>query len=88
MPEEPEKHNNIAEFICDMIKHGRSMRQTEQENDSFEPTFVGSNPLLQVIESESSISLLLDQILQEHTRESSVVSGILVVLTLVDESIA
>lgn len=80
---ESDKHANAAEFFCELIQQGRSMRQTEQENDSFEPAFAGSNPLLQLIESEETITSLLNVILEPSVNEHAIISGILVVLTLV-----
>ncbi|XP_055840706.1 serine/threonine-protein phosphatase 6 regulatory subunit 3 isoform X2 [Episyrphus balteatus] len=80
---ESDKHANAAEFFCELITQGRSMRQTEQENDSFEPAFAGSNPLLQMIESEETITSLLNVILEPSVNEHAIISGILVVLTLV-----
>uniref|UniRef100_A0A0A1WFA3 Serine/threonine-protein phosphatase 6 regulatory subunit 2 n=1 Tax=Zeugodacus cucurbitae TaxID=28588 RepID=A0A0A1WFA3_ZEUCU len=81
-PQETEKHANVAEFLCDLIQQGRSMRYTEQENDSFEPTFDGSNPILKSIESERNVEALLNVILEPNAHESAVVSGISVVLML------
>lgn len=80
---ESDKHANVSEFLCELITQGRSMRQTEQENDSFEPAFAGSNPILQVIENEGSISSMLNVILEPSVNENAIISGILVVLTLV-----
>lgn len=80
---ESDKHANSAEFLCELITQGRSMRQNEQENDSFEPAFVGSNPLLQKIESEQTITSLLNVILEPSVSENAIISGILVVLTIV-----
>lgn len=85
-PEEHEKHTNVAEFLVDLIKHGRSMRQSDRE-DSLEQPFTGTDPLLQSLEDEESISLLLDMMLKGEPKESSIVAGISIVLTLVDESI-
>ncbi|XP_004524511.2 serine/threonine-protein phosphatase 6 regulatory subunit 3 isoform X2 [Ceratitis capitata] len=81
-PQETDKHANVAEFLCDLIQQGRSMRHMEQENDSFEPTFDGSNPILKCIESEQNIEALLNVILEPNAQESAVVSGISVVLML------
>lgn len=61
------------------------MRQTEQDSDSFEPAFIGSNPLLEIIESQDTIQLLCDVILNENAKESTIVYGINVVLTLIEE---
>lgn len=80
---ESDKHANVAEFLCELITQGRSMRQNEQENDSFEPAFVGSNPLLQIIESEETITSLFNVILEPSVNENAIISGILVVLTIV-----
>ncbi|XP_039967179.1 serine/threonine-protein phosphatase 6 regulatory subunit 3 isoform X4 [Bactrocera neohumeralis] len=81
-PQEIDKHANVAEFLCDLIQQGRSMRYTEQENDTFEPTFDGSNPILKCIESERNVEALLNVILEPNAQESAVVSGISVVLML------
>lgn len=59
------------------------MRQTEQENDSFEPAFDGSNPILRTIESAQTIEALLNVILEPNALESAILSGISVVLTLI-----
>lgn len=81
-PQETDKHANVAEFLCDLIQQGRSMRYMEQENDTFEPTFDGSNPILKCIESERNVEALLNVILEPNAQESAVVSGISVVLML------
>ncbi|XP_067612608.1 serine/threonine-protein phosphatase 6 regulatory subunit 3 isoform X2 [Eurosta solidaginis] len=81
-PQETDKHANVAEFLCDLIQQGRSMRYMEQENDSFEPTFDGSNPILKRIEDEANIEALMNVILESNAPESAVVSGISVVLML------
>ncbi|XP_034481011.1 serine/threonine-protein phosphatase 6 regulatory subunit 3 isoform X2 [Drosophila innubila] len=82
-PQETDKHANVADFFCDLITQGRLMRQTEQENDSFEPAFDGSNPILRNIESVQTIEALLNVILEPNALESSILSGISVVLTLI-----
>ncbi|KAL5292567.1 PPP6R2 family protein [Megaselia abdita] len=84
-PDESDKHRNIADFLCEIILSGREMRQTEQDSDSFEPAFIGSNPLLEIIESQDTIQLLCDVILKENAKESTIVFGIYVVLTLIEE---
>ncbi|XP_053956782.1 serine/threonine-protein phosphatase 6 regulatory subunit 3 isoform X1 [Anastrepha ludens] len=81
-PQETDKHTNVAEFLCDLIQQGRSMRYLEQENDTFEPTFDGSNPILKSIESERNVEALLNVILEPNAQESAIVSGISVVLIL------
>ncbi|KAH8379019.1 hypothetical protein KR009_002695 [Drosophila setifemur] len=82
-PQETDKHANVADFFCDLINQGRLMRQTEQENDSFEPAFEGSNPILKTIESADTIEALLNVILEPNAQESAILSGISVVLTLI-----
>ncbi|XP_037934617.1 serine/threonine-protein phosphatase 6 regulatory subunit 3 isoform X2 [Teleopsis dalmanni] len=82
-PAEVEKHYFVADFLCDLIQQGRTMRQTESENDSFEPAFSGSNPILKTIESVSTVTALLNVILEANALESTIVSGITVVLTLI-----
>ncbi|KAL7734136.1 hypothetical protein ACLKA6_011816 [Drosophila palustris] len=82
-PQETDKHANVADFFCDLINQGRLMRQTEQENDSFEPAFDGSNPILRNIESVQTIEALLNVILEPNALESAILSGISVVLTLI-----
>ncbi|KAH8406898.1 hypothetical protein KR222_010515 [Zaprionus bogoriensis] len=82
-PQETDKHANVADFFCDLINQGRLMRQTEQENDSFEPAFDGSNPILRTIESTQTIEALLNVILEPNALESAILSGISVVLTLI-----
>ncbi|KMY97887.1 serine/threonine-protein phosphatase 6 regulatory subunit 3 isoform X1 [Drosophila simulans] len=82
-PQETDKHANVADFFCDLINQGRLMRQTEQENDSFEPAFDGSNPILKTIEFADTIEALLNVILEPNAQESAILSGISVVLTLI-----
>ncbi|KAL9903343.1 phosphatase 6 regulatory subunit 1-like protein fmt isoform 2-T5 [Glossina fuscipes fuscipes] len=81
--EECEKHANVSEFLCDLIQQGRTMRQTEQDNDSFEPAFDGSNPILKNIESAPTLEALFNVILQPNAQESAIVSGITVVLKII-----
>lgn len=59
------------------------MRQTEQDNDSFEPAFDGSNPILKNIESAPTLEALFNVILQPNAQESAIVSGITVVLKII-----
>ncbi|XP_061394874.1 serine/threonine-protein phosphatase 6 regulatory subunit 3 [Musca vetustissima] len=82
-PEQSEKHANVAEFLCDLIHQGRTMRQSDQENDSFEPIFEGSNPILKNIESATTLFALFNVILQPNALESAIVSGITVVLKII-----
>ena len=82
-PDASDNHANVADFLCDLIQQGRTMRLTDQENDSFEPAFEGSNPILKTIESETTIEALLNVILEPNAPESAIVSGITVVLKLI-----
>lgn len=79
-PEQSEKHANVADFLCDLIHQGRTMRQ---EIDSFEPVFEGSNPILKNIESATTLFALFNVILQPNAIESAIVSGITVVLKII-----
>ncbi|XP_055374163.1 serine/threonine-protein phosphatase 6 regulatory subunit 3-B [Condylostylus longicornis] len=85
-PEESEKHKNISEFLCELIRYGRSLRQT-YDNDSFEQSFVNGNLLLLSIEDHSAVSQLVDVMLLPEAEETTVVAGVKVLLTLADESI-
>ncbi|XP_013110256.1 serine/threonine-protein phosphatase 6 regulatory subunit 3 isoform X2 [Stomoxys calcitrans] len=80
-PEQSDKHVNVAEFLCDLIHQGRTMRQTE--NDTFEPIFKVSNPILKSIESATTLFALFNVILQPNALESAIVSGITVVLKVI-----
>ncbi|KAM7357858.1 phosphatase 6 regulatory subunit 1-like protein fmt isoform 2-T5 [Cochliomyia hominivorax] len=79
-PEQSEKHANVADFLCDLIHQGRTMRQ---DNDSFEPAFKGSNPILKNIESATTLLALFNVILEPNAVESAIVSGITVVLKII-----
>lgn len=59
------------------------MRQSDQDNDGFEPTFEGSNPILKNIESATTLLALFNVILQPNAQESAIVSGITVVLKII-----
>ncbi|KNC33937.1 hypothetical protein FF38_03525 [Lucilia cuprina] len=79
-PEQSEKHANVADFLCDLIHQGRTMRQ---DIDTFEPAFEGSNPILKNIESATTLLALFNVILQPNALESAIVSGITVVLKII-----
>ncbi|XP_065361645.1 serine/threonine-protein phosphatase 6 regulatory subunit 3 isoform X2 [Calliphora vicina] len=79
-PEQSEKHVNVADFLCDLIHQGRTMRQ---DVDNFEPVFEGSNPILTNIESATTLLALFNVILQPNAVESAIVSGIAVVLKII-----
>ncbi|XP_037811985.1 serine/threonine-protein phosphatase 6 regulatory subunit 3 isoform X4 [Lucilia sericata] len=79
-PEQSEKHANVADFLCDLIHQGRTMRQ---DIDTFEPAFEGSNPILKNIESATTLLALFNVILQPNAVESAIVSGITVVLKII-----
>ncbi|XP_075164622.1 phosphatase 6 regulatory subunit 1-like protein fmt isoform X2 [Haematobia irritans] len=84
-PEQSENHANVAEFLCDLIHQGRVMRYTE--NDTFEPIFQDSNPILKTIESAPTLFALFNVILQPNALESAIVSGITVVLKVIQKVI-
>ena len=85
--QESEKHINISQFICETITHSRAFRQ----NDLAER---GSNftddPLLTLLHSLEEVDVtksLLDIILMNLTKESTVVSGIKIILKLLETPI-
>lgn len=51
--------------------------------DFDEPAFEGSNPILQNIESATTLLALFNVILQPNAVESAIVSGITVVLKII-----
>ncbi|XP_019865401.1 serine/threonine-protein phosphatase 6 regulatory subunit 3 isoform X2 [Aethina tumida] len=72
-----ERHYNVAQLLCDFIKTARdSLRNSTERADP--------DPLLNTLESPETISLLLDQILNEEKSETAIVGGIQVLLALLD----
>lgn len=83
-----DKHNNIAQFIGEVIITGRNMRQNELQKHGYsDATNDNSDPLVHSLENENTANLLLDLILIENKRESSIVSGINIILKLLENPI-
>lgn len=86
---DPEKHHNVAQFVCDLITHSRSFRQTDvvergvhkQQQDE-----VGMS-LLHAFEAPMVTSSLLEIVLMDSNRESTIVAGIRIVLKLLEKPI-
>ncbi|KAL0280191.1 UNVERIFIED_CONTAM: hypothetical protein PYX00_001563 [Menopon gallinae] len=68
-------HNNAAQLLCDVIRTSRENSNQANEQDR----------ILDRIESPETVSLLLDQILQEPKCETSIIGGISVLLTLLED---
>lgn len=84
LPNETEKHNNIAQFLNEIIKTGRTLRQDERhEGANSEAT----DPILEALENEKTTKLLLDTIICEKNSQSSIVAGIKILLTLFENHI-
>ncbi|KAJ6635015.1 Serine/threonine-protein phosphatase 6 regulatory subunit 3-B [Pseudolycoriella hygida] len=83
--EDPEKHNNICEFICEIISNSRTFRRNEiEEHGKIRPVEDISLALLQVLEDEVTTKSLLDIIISNTQRESCVVAGIRIVMKLLE----
>lgn len=81
------KHVNIAQFLCDLVTHGRNGRQNELQKRGYVDANINScDPLIQVLEDENTTNLLLDLILT-NKKESSIVSGITIVMKLLENPI-
>ncbi|CAG9763286.1 unnamed protein product [Ceutorhynchus assimilis] len=74
---EKERHDNVAQLLCDFLKSARDTQNTSTER-------ADPDPLLNTLESPETIKLLLDQIFDNEKCESSIVGGIQVLLTLLD----
>ncbi|KAK5642731.1 hypothetical protein RI129_008898 [Pyrocoelia pectoralis] len=72
-----ERHYNVAQLLCDFIKTSRESLKSSLKSNC-------PDPLLNTIESPKTISLLLDHMLSENKKESCIVGGIQVLLTLLD----
>ncbi|XP_034947653.1 serine/threonine-protein phosphatase 6 regulatory subunit 3 [Chelonus insularis] len=75
---DPNKHTNAAQLLCDIIKSAREYRITSTERTD-------PDPILNTLESEESVTLLLDTILCDEQSESSIVGGIQVLLVLLGQ---
>lgn len=81
-PGEPEKHTIVAQFLIELIKTGRCNRQNDTEDRKSLP-----NPLLQRLEEPQTTTRLIDTILCETRTESGILSGLQVLLCLLENSI-
>lgn len=81
------KHHNIAHFLCELIAHGRSGRQNELQKRGYVDASIDScDPIIHTLEDEATTNLLLDLILT-NKKESSIVSGITIILKLLENPI-
>lgn len=81
-PSESSKHGSVAQFLTEVIKIGRCNRQNDTEDKKGLP-----NPLLQTLEDNKTVDQLLDVILSEPKTESGILSGIQVLLCLLENPI-
>lgn len=81
-----DKHNNVAQLICDLIRTGRTERQTVLQEPTSDESIV-SDILINALEDESITRYLLDIILAENAKESTIVSGIQILLSLLENPI-
>lgn len=84
-----DKHQNIANLLCELIATGRNARQNEIQKRGYgyaDSATDSSDPLIHILEDESTTDLLLDLILSNKT-ESAVVSGITIILKLLENPI-
>lgn len=82
VPSESSKHGSVARFLTRVIKTGRCNRQNDTEDRKCLP-----NPLLQTLEDKVTVGQLLDVILDESRGESGIMSGIKVLLSLLENPI-
>jgi serine/threonine-protein phosphatase 6 regulatory subunit 3 len=82
LPGDSEKHVIVAQFLTELIKTGRCNRQNETEDRKSLP-----NPLLQRLEETQTTTRLIDAILFETSSESGTLSGLQVLLCLLENSI-
>lgn len=86
--EDSSKHNNVAQFICDLITTGRLERQNElQERGCVDTTKLSSDMLIRSLESGETTQHLIEIILSKPAKESTIVSGIKVILKLLENPI-
>lgn len=82
-----DKHQNIAFFISELIANGRSQRQNELQKLGYvDATTDVSDPIIQALEDETTTNMLLDLVLVSRT-ESSIVSGVTIILRLLENPI-
>ena len=82
IPNESEKHIIVAQFLIELIKTGRCNRQNDTEDRMSLP-----NPLLQRMEESKTTTRIIDTILCETRTESGILSGLQVLLCLLENSI-
>ncbi|XP_074101639.1 phosphatase 6 regulatory subunit 1-like protein fmt isoform X2 [Cotesia typhae] len=73
-----DKHTNAAQLLCDIVKLAREYRLTCTERTD-------PDPILNTLESEETVSLILETILSGEHKESSIVGGIQVLLVLLGQ---
>lgn len=83
-----DKHNNIAQFISEVINTSRTIRQSDlQKHGYLDSSIDVIDPLMDNLEDEHTADLLLDLILVTNKKESSIVSGISILLKLLENPI-
>lgn len=81
------KHHNIAYFLSELIATGRSARQNELQKRGYVDSATDpSDPIINILEDDTTTNLLLDLILN-NKMESSIVSGITIILKLLENPI-
>lgn len=87
-PTDADKHSNIAQFINEVITTGRTSRQNELQKHGYaDASNDNSDPLVVSLEDGNTANLLLNLILVENKQESSIVSGITILLKLLENPI-
>lgn len=82
VPSEAERHESIAQFLTKVVETGRCNRQNDTEDKKNLP-----NPLLQTLEDTTTVEQLLDVILDDSKAECGIMSGIQVLLCLLENPI-
>lgn len=82
VPSEAERHESVAQFLTKVVETGRCNRQNDTEDRKSLP-----NPLLKTLEDRTTVEQLLDVILDESKAECGIMSGIQVLLCLLENPI-
>lgn len=82
VPSESDRHESIAQFLTKVVETGRCNRQNDTEDRKILP-----NPLLKTLEDRPTVEQLLDVILDESKAECGIMSGIQVLLNLLENPI-